>query len=600
MATPPLICNVSHGTADLYYSLANSGEHMFKSSRTGEALLRRAVSLALVQHLLLSTCVAGHELKEQATVVAVVQHVAVSDPDTCRTTLESLTSTISASVLAAAAAADPAAHACIATILSAIADVSKDVEVAASVRHAFAELLGRGLVLPDAPHRLAPVMLGSAETRTQIDGLGSPSLHEGALPLLGRYIDARVASATSPSPTVVPNGTSSTRGVTTATATENQGGGEAAVQEGEPDLQLLLALFARTLRADLAESQPFPTRRAAIAALDTLRDFWRRRQQRHSSSSSSSSDDGDDISQHHLALALIAYDALNDDDDEIRDAAARVATRIVVFGGGDYHPHHDLDVDVDAVEKIPAVLPLAASAKLAAYLRRTYPASRVLCVEAARRLLLEEESYDGKGRSGGGGFAVRLAEARTENAALFAREKQNLFLDPVREVGVWGGVLAGLGLGVGGEDGDAATAAAVSGEVVRRLEGWCVDGLRELRLLAERERDGAMGWAGRGEVFLLGWRVVGAVRVVLGWKRRGVVVAGGEVGGGLVRKKRVGRLRSSEVRRLLRETVDTWVEADVHGLWVREAEEVLSESVVAKLVDVRGIVEAVVGRGLSV
>ncbi|KKY23312.1 putative heat repeat protein [Diplodia seriata] len=433
-STPPLICNVSHGTADLYYSLANSGEHMFKSSRTGEALLRRAVSLALVQHLLLSTCVAGHELKEQATVVAVVQHVAVSDPDTCRTTLESLTSTISASVLAAAAAADPAAHACIATILSAIADVSKDVEVAASVRHAFAELLGRGLVLPDAPHRLAPVMLGSAETRTQIDGLGSPSLHEGALPLLGRYIDARVASATSPSPAVVPNGTSSTTGVTTATATENQGGGEAAVQEGEPDLQLLLALFARTLRADLAESQPFPTRRAAIAALDTLRGFWRRRQQRHSSSSEEEEeeDGDDDISQHHLALALIAYDALNDDDDEIRDAAARVATRIVVFGDGDYHPHHDVDVDVDAVEKIPAVLPLAASAKLAAYLRRTYPASRVLCEEAARRLLLEEEEGGEEGRSGGG-FAARLAEARTENAALFAREKQNLFLDPVRE-----------------------------------------------------------------------------------------------------------------------------------------------------------------------
>ncbi|KAL1643907.1 hypothetical protein SLS58_004581 [Diplodia intermedia] len=467
-STPPLICNVSRDTADLYSSLANPGAHMFNSSRPGEALLRRAASLALVQHLLLSTCAAGRDQpKEQATaavaaVVAVVQRVAVADPDTCRATLESLISTISASVLAAA---DPAAHACIAAVLSAVAHVARDVEVAAAVRRAFAALLARGLVLlpaGDAPRRLAPVMLGGAEA--QIDGLGSPSLHEGALPLLGRYIDARVASAaaTATSPTVVPNGTSSstTGGTTaTATATENQGGGgeaAAAVQEGEPDPQLqpLLALFARTLRADLADSQPFPTRRAAIAALDTLRGFWRRnrRPEDDADDGGGSQHHDDDHHNHHLALALIAYDALNDDDDEIRDAAARVATRIVVLGGGG-------DVDVDAVEKIPPVLPLAAGAKLAAYLGRTYPASRVLCVEAARRLVLdeygwdwdcddevvvaarrrrrgveeEEEEDDGGEGEGRSGFAARLAEARMENAALFAREKQNLFLDPVRE-----------------------------------------------------------------------------------------------------------------------------------------------------------------------
>ncbi|KAB2578407.1 Uncharacterized protein DBV05_g3058 [Lasiodiplodia theobromae] len=555
-SSSPLICEAFGDGEDLFYHLAKGALHVFNrfqrdqklgnsGKSAGDALLRRALSLATVQHLLLLTCAAGEQPSLQALVTDLFKHITDQDSDTCRTTLESLMSTISASVLHAGAAVQT----CIAEILSTAA-TSTDLEVAATVRHAFASLLDRGLDLPAA--RLAPIMLGSEKQQQMIAGLGSPSLHEGALPLLGRYIDARVSAS------CTPNGT----------ATEN---GVAAVSAEEKEQ--LLTLFTRTLRADLEETQPFPTRWAAIAALDTLRGFWQQRQQ------------GDNDDEHHLALALIAYDALNDDDDEIRDAAARIATRIIVGPAYDNNAHANM----------PTVLPLTAARKLAAYLRHTYADSPLLCAAALHRLLDHESGRDAARARGAlewvgeaeGGFAAQLREARTENAVLFAREKQNLFLDPVREVGVWGEVLGGLSL-CGGDG-----AGAVSVRVVRALEEWCVAGLRELRLLAERERDGAMGWSGRGEVFLLGWRVVGAVRVVLGWKRRGVVV---ERRGALERKKRVGRYRASEIRRALRETADAWVEAELHGLWLGEVEDVLSESVVAKLVDVNGVLEAVVGK----
>lgn len=543
-ASSPLICEAFGDGEDLFHHLAKGALHMFNrfqrdqklgnsGKSAGDALLRRALSLATVQHLLLLTCAAGEQPSLQVLATDLFKHITDQDSDTCRTTLESLMTTISAPVLHAGAAVQT----CIADILSTAA-TSTDLEVAATVRHAFASLLDRGLDLPAA--RLAPIMLGSE--RQQIAGLGSPSLHEGALPLLGRYIDARVSASR------ISNG--------------------AAASAQEEEKEQLLTLFTRTLRADLEETQPFPTRWAAIAALDTIRGFWQRQHQ------------GDNGEQHHLALALIAYDALNDDDDEIRDAAARIATRIIV-GGPAYN------------DSIPTVLPLTAARKLAAYLRQTYADSPLLCAEALHRLLDHESGRDAAGARGAlewseaeGGFAAQLREARMENAALFAREKQNLFLDPVREVGVWGEVLGGLSL-CGGDGGDG----AVSARVVRALEEWCVAGLRELRLLAERERDGAMGWFGRGEVFLLGWRVVGAVRVVLGWKRRGVVV---ERRGALERKKRVGRYRASEIRKALRETADAWVEAELHGLWLGEVEDVLSESVVAKLVDVSGVLVEVV------
>ncbi|OJD36189.1 heat repeat protein [Diplodia corticola] len=675
----PLICetfgeggdmldHIASGAFLLFDRFAADHSHKNSGKSAGEALLRGAISLAAAQHLLLlSTRVTGEQQPPQAAhalVTDLFKHIAGRDPDTCRSTLESLTSTLSAPVLAATHAGS-AAHACIAALLSAAATTSSDVEVAAAVRHAFAELLDRGLGLVLLPHggtgtaraavmhHLAPLMLGGESTGRL--GAGSPSLHEAALRLLGRYIDAASGSSSGSS------SSSSSSPTPTATATEAQRAGDGDIDVAnhlDPDLNFLLPLFTTTLRSDLTEHQPFPTRRAAIAALDSLRGFWRRprprqRQQTGGGGGGGADDDDDDEPQQQqqrqrLALALVAYDALNDDDDEIRDAAARVATRVVVLGGqqqqrrrrdntdasasasnGDDGDDEEDDDDDDCADGVPAVVPLAASAKVAAWLGRVVCLGgqgeeeeeeggerSFLCGEAVWRLL-EKESGSGSGRGdgrddfcggggggsaagkgvvgrigggggGGGGFAARLEEARTETAALFAREKQNLFLDPVREVGVWGDVLAGLGLAGG----------AVGEEVVRALEGWCVDGLRELKALAERERDGAMGWAGRGEVFLLGWRVVGAVRVVLGWKRRGR--GKGEAGGRLERKKRVGRYRSSEIRRVLRETVDAWVEADVHGLWVMEAEEVLSESVVAKLVDVRSVVGAVVGEELTV
>ncbi|GME31296.1 Armadillo-like helical [Neofusicoccum parvum] len=513
----PLICEALDG--EVFAHLIKEASRVLKrfhadqqqanSGRSaGDALLRRALSLFTVQHLTLRTCSFGTQPQLQIAVGEHFRDLTDQDPDTCRIILESLASTISPLVLKAG---DPV-HECVDILLETAAS-STDLEISSTVRHTVVSLLDQGLQLP--PSSIISIMLGSEQR--EIVGLGSPSLHEGALPLLGRYIDSRIA---------------------TGSATN--------------DLSKELTLFVHTLRCDLEENNPFPTRHAGISALSTLHHFWRL----------------DTLSPFHLSLALTTHDALNDDDDELRDHAATITSRIVA---GPRLPPPARGAE------IRALVPLAASAKLAAHLRTRFAADPALADAALLRLLSRESGRepgapDALGRPDG--FAGALRDARAVSAALFAREKPNLFLDPAREVGVWGAVLEGVEMRNG---------------TVVELEGWVVDGLRALGELAREERDGAMGWGSRGEVFLLGCRVVGAARVVLGWKRRGGV-----------RGRRVGRMRSSEVRRLLRETVDAWVEADVHGLWVREAEEVLAESVVGKLVDVRRVVGEVVGEGCVV
>lgn len=496
----------------------------------GDALLRRALSLFSVQQLILQTC--AHEKQQllQESVKDLLQHITTKDNDTCRITLEFLGSIILPIVLQAG----KSVHDSIGTLLE-VAASSTDLEVSATVRHTVASLIDRGLRLPISS--LVPIMLGSER---ETFGVGSPSLHEGALPLLGRYIDAQLS---------VSDEGKTTKGMTTH-----------------------LTTFIHAVRCDLEENNPFPTRFAAIAALSTLHHFWRRAWPKEKTTP---------LRDAHLALSIITYDALNDDDDEIRDAASLIATRIIAG------PR--LPAPTDGVPaQTKTVVPLAAARKLAVFLAQTYPASRVLCSEALHRLLTHESGREPSAPASAlehpQGFAGLLRGARGVESAgtlLFAREKQNLFLDPVREVGVWAGVLEVLRI-----DG------AADRETVRTVEEWCVAGLNELGRLTREERDAAMGWASRGEVFLLGVRVVGAASVVLAWKRRGLVT----VVDGVARKKRVGKYRSSEIKRLLRRTVDAWISADVHGLWVRETEEVLSMSVMEKLVDVRRMVEEVIGR----
>jgi hypothetical protein len=201
-----------------------------------------------------------------------------------------------------------------------------------------------------------------------------------------------------------------------------------------------------------------------------------------------------------LRLTLLVYDALNDDDDDIRELAASVAIRVVKGPG--YNPD------------TPAVVPLLAARQLAEHFVAVYSNSSVLFEEAIRRFMSgvvcsamfppsPPPQPDVNPQTQ---FQEQLAEARMENSALFAQEKQNLYIDETREIELWAGVLERL-----------LFEADPSSSFADAFEQWVVDGIRELTVTTRAEVDGSLGWSSNPEVFTLGMRVLYGAKVLLKW-----------------------------------------------------------------------------------
>jgi hypothetical protein len=181
----------------------------------------------------------------------------------------------------------------------------------------------------------------------------------------------------------------------------------------------------------------------------------------------------------YLPVLSALYDSLVDDDDEVREAAAHAASRLI---------------------GTPAVAPTAADA-LVTWLRAHFGestefASRVVC-----RMVGQRQPYSYPAAAAGGGQLVlvptaeeQLRRAMDFDDSLFAAEEQNLFVDEVRETARWRGAFEGLSL--------SSSEASVGG-----LRTWVRDGLRCLIGLAEAE-DSPLGWTSDQHVFAVCARVL--------------------------------------------------------------------------------------------
>lgn len=234
-----------------------------------------------------------------------------------------------------------------------------------------------------------------------------------------------------------------------------------------------------------------------------------------------------------LNLMLVTYDALNDDDDEIRDIATKVVTRIIA--GPRYR------------DGMKDVVPLVASQRLSEYLVKTYPDSRDLCEEAIHRVM---------GSDGSVSPLDVLEQAQRNSTTLFVQEKQNLFVDDVREVVIWSRVLKSL------------SDEAVTRSRAAYFSKWIWSGLSVFMDAAKAQGDGPLGWTSKPEVFAIGMRLIYGAEVLLHWRGR---------------KSRKGSFEASKVRRLLREFADVGEANEVHKLWLQKIETVLADSVVERL-----------------
>jgi hypothetical protein len=264
------------------------------------------------------------------------------------------------------------------------------------------------------------------------------------------------------------------------------------------------ARYIRLLRMTIIDTNPFDTRFAAIQSLSALSHIF------HANPKSKAT--GPLI----LGLSFILYDLLNDDDDEIRDAAALTTAKLL---------------------RCAPTVSILTSHHLATYLSTTFSTSPDLVHEATRRLTNTSSLSSSP-------FAQILAEARKEDTALFATEKQNLYKDDTLDAVFWSRVLSSL----------------PTLFVASDLTTWVLDALAVLIQTAEKEGDGALGWSSKPEVFTLGIRVICAAEVVL--HDRKVMVA-------------------------LRRFADVFEEREGHGLWVERIERVLERGVVQMLGSVR-------------
>jgi hypothetical protein len=159
----------------------------------------------------------------------------------------------------------------------------------------------------------------------------------------------------------------------------------------------------------------------------------------------------------------------------------------------------------------------------------------------------------------------QFSQACREGTVLFAIEKQNLFVDEVREAVIWSHVLKRL------------SKRALSVEHAAALSKWVTGGLEKLIEVADAEIDGPLGWTSKSDIFILGIRIILATDVLLRWRTmtRKVCTPG------------------SSLRLLLGRLVAAAERGRAHNMWLEMAEEILGESILGRISTIQGILHRV-------
>ncbi|KAL1891138.1 hypothetical protein Cpir12675_005073 [Ceratocystis pirilliformis] len=230
--------------------------------------------------------------------------------------------------------------------------------------------------------------------------------------------------------------------------------------------------WAVLMRQSVHDDQPFDTRYAAVSALATFFSGPFAEQ------------------QQNLPDALFAlYDALNDDDDQIRELAA-TALSPVLSGA--------------------TLVPVEAAVALSAYMQKTFAENTAFRQEVLARMTgympWSVDSFVASASNttmeGESGAVIQLKTSLTPNNALFAVEEKNLFIDEIRETQRWRQVFAALAW----TDDEAE---------VRMLTKWTAKGLDLLVQTARDNFDGPIGWASKPAVFAVAARILVAARELM-------------------------------------------------------------------------------------
>ncbi|KAF2497326.1 hypothetical protein BU16DRAFT_505602 [Lophium mytilinum] len=457
----------------------------------GSALLRRSASLYLILQHLIKRETSGTPTSDaediHKTFEPLLRDISRFDPNNYCALLEELVDLIDRAQSRSLALPKPQIIAC----LNNISLDAKDPEVKAASRTAIASLLSdraaRSSFFENASFLTISQTIGDLEKSSLY---GPPMECEASLPLHGYFLDHKTRLSA----------------------------------ERKPNDLEEMERYARIISRALYESNPFDIRFAAARSLAGSEHIW-----------------ATSKSPQLLRLGFLVYDALNDDDDDIREVAASVATRVLA---GPEYASANRDV-----------VPLLASQQLAEHFANFYADFSFLHHEALRRFMgtaVGQSPFETP-------FQTAVADARKENSALFAQEKQNLFVDETREIAIWADVLSRLPFKSDPSD-----------SLQKEFKHWVIGGISWLTATTVEEEDGALGWASKPEMFTLGLRVAYGAKVILsGAQRSCQALEAGDA-------KRATIL--AEIDTLL-ELLKAWGDAGrqrgLHGLWTEQIEEAM-------------------------
>ncbi|KAI1335479.1 hypothetical protein F5Y15DRAFT_397463 [Xylariaceae sp. FL0016] len=235
----------------------------------------------------------------------------------------------------------------------------------------------------------------------------------------------------------------------------------------------------------------------------------------------------DSLHTAHLSWLLALYDALNDDDDEIREAAAEASSPI-------------LGQSIVAVE---------AGARLLRWLGRRFGHVPDFQAHVASRMVghgFGSPIDPAATPEGWVAAELQLASAMRFDDSLFVVEEQNQYVDEVREAKRWADVFSAF-------PAPSSSPSTPSGEVdvvdLGALSAWALSALRSLHKIAKGQVDGPLGWTSKPQVFAICARVLICASAL---SSRGVM----EVTDALRRFVELGRGGDVRVHGLLLDMVD--------------------------------------------
>ncbi|KAF1936795.1 hypothetical protein EJ02DRAFT_438294 [Clathrospora elynae] len=290
------------------------------------------------------------------------------------------------------------------------------------------------------------------------------------------------------------------------------------------------ARYIRLLSMTILPTNPFDARFAAIQSLSAISHIF--------TCSTTFKGTGKLI----LEFSFLLYDLLNDDDNEIRDLAARVTGTLL---------------RAQRQSQSENTVPILTARHLVTFLASAFGFERDGAADLADKAIRRLTNTPFNKGLFAKRFEETMQEEMREDNALFAQEKQNQYKDDAADVALWQSVLRLI------------PASLIPADLTKGSRIWVLDGVALLIETAEREIDGALGWSSKPGMFALGMRVLCTVEVVLDWGDEDFTI-----------KFRNGIVDA------LRRFADKGAKAGVHGMWLRKVETMLSmedEETVAKI-----------------